>query len=450
MGEHAEDLPVDNTDGFESEDFSDGTASLTGPEFTSDAAPVAPVAPADTQSMMSQPRPVPRISIDCFCDGPDTGATVQRAAEDRRLSRTHTTVYMGGVTAAIDHYDSRATPNLIVVETRGDTSNLLVHLAKLAERCDANTKVIVIGAVNDITLYRDLMREGVSDYLIAPMSPLQFIESVSSLYVDPDAAPIGKVIVFAGTKGGAGSSTVAHNVGWLIAEEIQDDVTIVDFDIAFGTAGLDFNQEPAQGVADALVAPERLDDVLLERLLVKCTDHLNVLTAPAMLDKDTDLDPSAFEAVLDVVRQSCPVVIVDLPHVWSAWAKQVLVAADEVVLVTTPDLAGLRNTKNLADLLVLARPNDNPPNIVLNQCGLPKRPEIPAKDFAEAIGRSVAAAVPFDATLFGTASNNGQMLGELKSDAKPTEEMRDLAQLLTGRKAQPKQKSNVFSKLMGK
>ncbi len=457
MAEHAEDLPHESEDGFASlGSVEEEAPSENAPVLDDEAAyepaegPVPVEAPADTTSMMSQPRPVPRISIDCFCQNPDTGATVQRAAEDRRLSRTHTTVYMGGVDAAIDHYDSRATPNLIVVETRNQNGNILSNLAKLAERCDANTKVIVIGAVNDIALYRDLMREGVSDYLIAPMSPLQFIESVSSLYVDPEAAPIGKVIVFAGTKGGSGSSTIAHNVGWLIAEEIQDDVTIVDFDIAFGTAGLDFNQEPAQGVADALVAPERLDDVLLERLLVKCTDHLNVLTAPAMLDKDTELDPSAFEAVLDVVRQSCPVVIVDLPHVWSAWAKQVLVAADEVVLVTTPDLAGLRNTKNLADLLVLARPNDTPPSIVLNQCGLPKRPEIPAKDFAEAIGRSVSAAVPFDATLFGTASNNGQMVCELKADAKPTEEMRDLAQSLTGRKVQPKQKTGVLAKLMGK
>ncbi len=443
MAEHAEDLAPEELDGVEeAESAADGAASLTAERPTE-------VDPQQQQQSL-QPRSVPRISIDCFCDGPDTGATVQRAAEDRRLSRTHTTVYMGGIDAAIGHYETRDTPNLIVVESRTGNRDILVGLSTLAECCDENTKVIVIGAVNDISLYRDLIREGVSDYLIAPLTPLQFIDSVSSLYVDPDAAPIGKVIVFAGTKGGSGSSTLAHNVGWLVSEEIQDDVTIVDFDLAFGTAGLDFNQEPAQGVADALIAPERLDDVLLDRLLVKCTDHLSVLTAPATLDRDTDMDPSAFEAVLDVVRQSCPVVIVDLPHVWSAWAKQVLVAADEVVLVTSPDLAGLRNTKNLADLLVLARPNDAPPHIVLNQCGLPKRPEIPAKDFSEAVGRDIAASVPFDATLFGTAANNGQMLGELKADAKPTEELRNLAQSLTGRQTQVKQKNGILAKLVGR
>lgn len=445
MSDFAEDFSGDEFDDAFSTDGEDENAARLADALT---APAEHPVPQGDPSL--NPRPVPRISIDCFCDSPETGASVQRASDDRRLSRAHTTVYMGGIEAAIDHYGTRATPNLILVETSGDGADVLNGLAALAERCEPTTKVIVVGAKNDIHLYRELMRQGVSDYLIAPLSPLQIIDSISSLYVDPDAAPIGRVIVFAGTKGGVGASALAHNVSWLIAEEMNEDVTIVDFDVAFGTAGLDFNQEPAQGVSDALSAPERLDDVMLDRLLVKCTDHLNMLTAPASLERDFDLDPGAYEAVLDVVRQSCPVVVVDLPHVWSAWSKQILIAADEVVLVTTPDLAGLRNTKNLADLLVLARPNDAPPRIVLNQCGMPKRPEVVAKDFADAVGRDVVANVPFDATLFGTAANNGQMLGELKSDAKPTEELRQLAQLLSGRQGQVKKSPGILGKMMGR
>ncbi len=447
MADFAENLSPDD-DGFDiAEDFGsseDQSKSLTAALTTEG---LSPIEPSDAQL---NPRPVPRISIDCFCDSPETGASVQRAAEDRRLARTHTTVYMGGIAAAIDHYATRATPNLILVETKDDGQDILDGLSQLADQCDATTKVIVLGAKNDILLYRELIQQGVSDYMITPLTPLQIIDSISGLYADRDASPIGRVVVFVGAKGGVGASALAHNVGWLIAEEANDDVTIVDFDVAFGTAGLDFNQEPTQGVSDALASPERLDDVLLDRLLVRCTDHLNVLTAPAALDKDTDIDPGSYEAVLDVVRQSSPVVIVDLPHVWSAWSKQVMVAADEVVIVSTPDLAGLRNTKNLADLLVLARPNDAPPRVVLNQCGIPKRPEVPAKDFAEAVGREVVAAVPFDAMLFGTAANNGQMLGELKSATKPTDELRKLSQLLTGRQAQGKKPQGLFAKLMGR
>ena len=78
--------------------------------------------------------------------------------------------------------------------------------------------------------------------------------------------------------------------------------------------------------------------------------------------------------------------IVDLPHAWTPWIKACLIAADEIVIVATPDLASLRNAKNIIELVRHARPNDTPPRLVINQANMPKRPEIPAKDFAETMG----------------------------------------------------------------
>jgi len=136
-------------------------------------------------------RPVPRISIHAFCEYPDTGAALQRAAEDRRLSKAHLTVQLGGIAGAVAHYDGQVTPNLLIVETRLNGQAALEELDRLAEACDAATKVIVIGRVNDIELYRELMRRGASEYLVAPLAPLQLIEIISGLYTDRSAAPIG-------------------------------------------------------------------------------------------------------------------------------------------------------------------------------------------------------------------------------------------------------------------
>ena len=93
---------------------------------------------------------------------------------------------------------------------------------------------------------------------------------------------------------------MAHNVGWCIAEELHINTTIVDLDLPFGTTGLDFNDEPGQGIVDALSSPERLDDMLLDRLLVKRGEHLSIFATPASLDRDYDVPADAFEAVLDV------------------------------------------------------------------------------------------------------------------------------------------------------
>jgi pilus assembly protein CpaE len=392
-------------------------------------------APQDTFGATPQERPVPRISIHAFCEFPDTGAALQRAGADRRLSKAHLTVQLGGIVAAVDFYHGQVTPNLLIVETRLSGQAALDELDRLAEVCDPATKVIVVGRTNDVELYRDLMRRGASEYLVAPLSPLQLIEVISGLYLDPGAKPVGRVIAFVGARGGAGSSTIAHNVGWYIAEELAINTTIVDFDLPFGTTGLDFNDEAGQGVADALAAPERLDDVLLDRLLIKRGEHLSLFTAPAALERDYDAVPEAYEAVIDATRQMSPCVIVDMPHAWTPWIKACLIAADEIVVVATPDLASLRKAKNMIELVRHARPNDTPPRLVINQANMPKRPEIPAKDFAETMGVEPSAVLPFDAALFGQAGNNGQMLLELAPKAPISESLRRLARTLTGREA---------------
>src|SRR6202012_1423473 len=202
-------------------------------------------------------RPVPRISIHAFCEFPHTGAALQRAGADRRLSKAHLAVQLGGIDAAVDHYNGQITPNLLIVETKLNGEEALSELDSLAEVCDTATKVIVVGLVNDLELYRELMRRGASEYLVAPLSPLQLIEVISGLYLDPGAAPIGRVVAVVGARGGSGSSTLAHNIGWCIAEEFNVNTTIIDMDLPFGTVGLDFNDEASQGVCDALSAPER-------------------------------------------------------------------------------------------------------------------------------------------------------------------------------------------------
>ena len=397
-------------------------------------------------------RPVPRISIHAFCEFPDTGTALQRAAADRRLSKAHLQVQLGGIDAAVEHYHGQVTPNLLVVETKLSGQEALGELDALAEVCDPATKVIVVGRTNDVELYRELMRRGASEYLVAPLSPLQLIEVISGLYLDPGATPIGRVVAVIGARGGAGSSTLSHNIGWCIAEELHINTAIVDLDLPFGTVGLDFNDEASQGVADALSAPERLDDVLLDRLLLKRGDHLSLFTAPAALERDYDAVPESYEAVIDAVRQTTPCVILDLPHGWSPWIRASLLAADDVVIVATPDLTSLRNAKNIIELVKNARPNDNPPRLVINQVGMPKRPEIPPKDFAETMGVDPSAIVGFEPALFGQAANNGQMVIELAPKAPVSEAVRRLCRSLTGRSASgsTKNSASIFSFLKGK
>ncbi len=394
--------------------------------------------------------PVPRITIQAFCETPDVAAVVQSAASDRRMPKAHVKIQMGGAPAAVEAYRSAPTPNIIVLESQGDRAGLLAHLDALAGSCDAGTKVLVIGHVNDVILYRELTRRGVSEYLIAPIDVLDVVRAISELFTAPGAEPVGRTIAVVGAKGGAGASTIAHNLSWSISRDLQLSTVVVDLDIAFGTAGLDFNQDPPQGVTEAIFAPERLDANLVDRLLSKCTENLSLLAAPAMLDRTTDLTETALDGLLDILRGSIPCIILDVPHLWAAWVRRTLISADEIVIVAAPELASLRNAKNLFDVLRQARPNDRTPKIVLNQVGLPKRPEIAAAEFGKALGTGIAAILPFDAQLFGTAANNGQMIAEVQASGKITETFADLAAAITGRAEPKRSRAGLFEPIIAK
>ncbi|HVZ15028.1 MAG TPA: CpaE family protein [Bauldia sp.] len=378
-------------------------------------------------------RPVPRISIQAFCESPDLIAAIEAAARDRRMARAHVKVQTGGIAAAAEFYQAAATPNLIIVETRLPRERLEAELDRLAEVCDPGTKVIVVGHTNDVELYRGLIQRGVSEYLVAPVSLMGVIKAISDLYVDRSTQPLGRTIAFIGAKGGVGSSMMAHNVGWSIARNFDNDVVVADLDLAFGTAGLDFNQDPAQGIAEAVNAPDRLDDNFLDRLLARCSEHLSLLAAPATLDRTYDFNETAFEHVIDVAQAGVPTLILDLPHAWNAWVRKTLLAADEIVLTVEPDLANLRNAKNMIDLLKAARSNDHPPRLVVNKSGIAKRPEIKVDDFATALGVTPLAVLPFDAQLFGTAANNGQMIAEADARSPIAESFDMIARTITGR-----------------
>src|SRR3982075_4010272 len=393
--------------------------------------------------------PAPRVSVQAFCETEETAAAVRSAGEDRRLGKAHLTIQMGGVAAAIEVYHTVPTPNVIVLETKG-RSDILAGLDELATVCDAGTRVVVIGSLNDVAPCRELVRRGVNDYVVGPVETIDVVRSICSLFSASEAVAVGRIIAIVGAKGGVGASTVAHNVAWAIARDLALDSVVIDLDLAFGTASLDYNQDPLQGIANAVFSPDRLDTSFMDRLLSKCTDHLSLLAAPAPLEQGYDFGAHAFDAVFDTLRMTTSCIVLDVPHQWSGWTKRALVGADDILIVAEPDLANLRNTKNMLNMLKASRPNDRPPLYCLNQVGMPRRPEIDARRFAKTIESQPIATIPFDPRMFGMAANNGQMIAEISANHRTAKMFLQIAQRLTGRGETKKPRGSFFSPIIRK
>jgi len=151
-----------NAEGFNGDlepapDFGDASEDTFTPEpFDPNAYPASAEAPgisgeigvAPDPEDLSLTQPIPRIAIHAFCENPETGQLIHRAGEDRRLSKAHVTVELQGLAHAIERFHDESTPELLIIETGMRGRELFHQLDELASVCDADTKVVIVGAAN--------------------------------------------------------------------------------------------------------------------------------------------------------------------------------------------------------------------------------------------------------------------------------------------------------------
>ena len=380
------------------------------------------------------------MAIDAFVASEGTEARVLDAFKDRNIANMQGNVAMGGLSAAVDHYTEVPTPNVLIIEFDVPSEEMMEGLEQLAEICDPGTQVVIIGIENDVQLYRKLVKLGISDYLPGPITSNQVFDALYALVSDPDARPSGKVFAFIGAHGGVGSSAAAHNVAWNLAEYREMDVALLDLDLQFGTAALAFNVEARQGVYDCLSQPDRLDEQLLDRFLVPYEDHLKILGTSGSLNLPDVIDEEALDSLTDIVARRFPFVVLDLPSRWCDWVKRSLSSADEVIVTATPDLVSLRDAQNLLRHINEIRGDERAAKLLLNQMGKTKKTELNERDFEEAVGNKPALTVAYDAILFGTASNNGQPVGEVNRKSKVSASFREFTDSLSGSQKSGKSK----------
>ena len=210
------------------------------------------------------------------------------------------------------------------MESGESGDRLIQQLESLAEQCSSETSVMLVGPNNDIGLYKRVLTLGGTDYFSDDASSDQLIVSIEQTFSDIDPANQARVMAFIGSRGGVGSSVVAANTAYCLAHVFEENVTLVDLDLAFGTSALELNLDAKQTVSDALDQPDRLDDTLIERFMVPYDDYLSVLTTPAGLVQKQDINIESIETLLKLVRAISNFVVLDLPHLWQPWVQELL------------------------------------------------------------------------------------------------------------------------------
>jgi pilus assembly protein CpaE len=375
-----------------------------------------------------------RFSIEAFPQSKETEAALEALTSEREFGKTKLTIHFGGMPRAAKHYVDNPSPQFIIVEENGSSEDIHRGLEALADVVEPGRKVIVIGTVNDVQAYRRLINEGVSEYLVGPVSTADIAAAIVSCLKDASSAPKARVISFLGSRGGVGSSTLAVNSAWALAQANREEVIGIDLDFHFGTMALSLNLDPKQPVFEALTEVDRVDPVLVERFMTEHGPHLSVLSTTGSLKDMAEPSTEAVERLIEICRSTAQYVIIDLPRQWNGWMSSVLLLSDEIVVTANPDLASLRDAKLLFDWLK-GRRGSAVNRLVLNKADVAKKNQLSAKDFQDTLGIAPSMSIPFDPTLFAQLANNGQMVGEGAKSHRLNEQFRQFAQQIGGKKA---------------
>jgi pilus assembly protein CpaE len=390
---------------------------------------------------------LPRLNIAVYGIGNHLSDIAGQLMVDRRLIESKISIFTGGISAAINNYKDNLTPDMLIIEINSDLSNLMNDLFKLSEVCDSNTKVVIAGQMNDIELYRELIRHGISDYLVLPTTATGLISVMSNIYRDKSNIPLAPSVAFIGALGGAGTSMIAQSVALNLANDYAMDTIFTDLDYAYPMTSLSWSVRTSKNI-DTLIQSSQgyIDDAVVKSCLFKISNYLHLLTAPTnLLVNNDNNDADALSNIFKSVRRLSDFAIFDIPAGCLTVEKQMaLLNMCHVAIVTEPTIKGIRNLSILYDVIVKLRPNDPAPFVIFNKTDCPEAIHLDNKDILENIGISPTMSIRYLQDIIEIAISRGDPVSSVGGSAQFNEDIQACTSLILGKKTSMLPKENPF------
>ncbi len=374
--------------------------------------------------------PTSRVDFYVLDDG--TAATAGKIPEDWRFARVTTHVTRGGIEAAIANYTQYASPDMIIIETNDISENFIAQLGQLAGVCAAGTDAVIVGPMNDVHLYRNLVGMGVRDYLVRPVSEDDLIKVIAKAITDKHGLSGSRLVAVLGAKGGVGATTTSQVLAWSMAERYKQKVLLMDAAGSGGSLGISFGIEPATSFTEAVRIGASGSEDDMKRVIQSVSDQLSVLVCggdPILTDSP---DADAVEALVNRIMHKYPVVVLDLSGAAQGVQKRMLARSNNAVIVTTPLLPSLRNCRTLLNEMKNLRAGFRDIDVVINMKGMASAEEIADKDIKAALDLEPSAKVPYAPKVFAGGEVSGKPVGQNKAAAEVIRPLEAMAQRITG------------------
>lgn len=373
-----------------------------------------------------------RDELLAFVSGEEMLAQVKHYCQSQGVVAA--TFQKGTIRDAISYLKANRTPKILLVELV-DKQSALDDIDQLAEVCDPDVKVITTGTINELSFYRELIDIGINDYLLQPFTAEDFGRVYEKLIRGGGAEENGERhfthIAVIGTRGGVGVTTVVNTLGHILAEECELITSVLDLDPYYGTASLDMDLDPSRGFREALEKPERIDSLFMDRVLIKYSDDLTLMSAEEGIEDEIHPSDRNAELLLKEFEARGQVLVTDVPRQARKYIWTFLARADVILIVSDLSVAGLRDCSRYLEQ-ISGKMAKTDIRIILNRTGLYGKRDIPLGDFEDSIKRKVALKIPFESDIAGF-QNTGKPLPEFSPASKTLKLLRELAYDLAGR-----------------
>jgi pilus assembly protein CpaE len=299
----------------------------------------------------------------------------------------------------------RLQPDVVLVDL--DVANAIGLMRDVVNAMPQVTVLALVTPQHLVDLQEALMA-GASSFVAFPIEPNQFTTTVmrASQETPKREARVkrGHLVAVVGLKGGVGRTTLAVNMAVALRQRIDGDVILVEAHHGLSDLSLNMNLLSRHTLA-SLAQENNIDaDVLLGHLQLHAS-RVKVLAAPPDLSQLVELPIPTWQNILTQLTEMAPYVVVDTAAVTDAVLSEVLTHADDIIVVTGPDLAGLRSAVVLLQTLDAESNVHGRTHVVINRAGV--RGGIPEAACAKQVGEEIAIALPDDAALATFALNRG-------------------------------------------
>jgi pilus assembly protein CpaE len=359
------------------------------------------------------------------------------------------TVQTGGAELFSEMLENAPPPRLALVDLDGQ-GNIIETCARLINLCGQGTRIITVGSANDIGLYRQMLANGISDYLVKPLSNelldqalRQTEEKTAAAKGEQRAEKTCKLIYVIGVRGGIGATTLSINLAWLLANEEKQQTALLDLDLQYGNGALALDLEPSRGLRDIVSSANRVDSLMVASAMIASGARLSVLSAEESIEEALQLDAGAIQAVMEEMRENFDYVIVDVPRFLLATQRRLIAEASAVLILTEQSLVGIRDTLRIK--MALRSIDPTLPLLVITARHAKDRPaHIDAATFEKNSQGKIDFTIPEENKIALEAANLGKTVAAMSPQSATVRAYRAILHHLLGKKAEAKKSGGFF------